>query len=195
MLCAKIEHNYCKGERSLNRTSTASMVDVGSFSLNSITTSPPHVAPHHGAQAPRCPSPPLRDVGPENIRTSWEGEGATKGGPSGQCVTRTSHDFCLGSFSPFPCPPPSPAPLTSDSRSGLNHDVADHTTTQIAEGRDGTVPQPKAQRAKQHHERLRDDMAGQKMGRRGDSGCEGRNEPTSTIDAADVGFKLHSHGQ
>jgi len=33
------------------------------------------------------------------------------------------------------------------------------------------------------------------MGWQGDSGCEGRSEPTSTIDVVDVGFKLCFHGQ
>src|SRR6267378_3148928 len=71
VLCAKIEDDRCACERSLNRTSTASMVDVRLFLVYfSLQLHHHHhhlvayLAPRHGAQAPHCPSPPLRDVGP-----------------------------------------------------------------------------------------------------------------------------------
>jgi len=38
-------------------------------------------------------------------------------------------------------------------------------------------------------------VVGSKTRQRGGGGCEGRNEPTSTIDTVDVGFKLRSHSQ
>src|SRR6267378_2075215 len=70
VLCAKIEHDHCACEQSLNRTSTASMVDVRLFLVyfslqlhhhhHHLVT---YLTARHGAQAPRCPSPPLRDVG------------------------------------------------------------------------------------------------------------------------------------
>ena len=125
---------------------------------------------HHHVATPRCSSP--WSSSPVVPLPSTEGCGPRKykdimgRGRSNQRGTqwpvRNQNEPRLLSWLVFALPL-SPAPLTSDSRSGLNHDVADHTTTQIAEGRDGTVPQPKAQRAKQHHERLRDDTAGQKM--------------------------------
>jgi len=58
-----------------------------------LTTLPLHLAPHHGAQALWCPSPPLRDVGPSSIGI-WGGDGPTEGG--------TQEVEGPGSASPFP---------------------------------------------------------------------------------------------
>ena len=105
-----------------------------------------HLAPHHGARASRCPSPLLRDVGPLNTGQG-AGERVTEGGPrkwEAQPVSKMSHDFRRGSFSPF-CHP-SLSPLISSHEDGksqewVNDHKAGHTTTAqvpAAEGRQGT---------------------------------------------------------
>jgi len=68
-LGAKIKYDHCLGaDFKLNFNH---INDVGSFSLpptttTTTTTLPPQLTPNCQAQAHRCPSPLLRDVGPLN---------------------------------------------------------------------------------------------------------------------------------
>ena len=88
------------------------MVDVSFISpfntTTTIATVAAHLAPLHGPQAPRCPSPLLRDVGPLSAGQR-AGGGVTKGGTQevgGPAGELNEPRLKLWLFFPFPPPLP-----------------------------------------------------------------------------------------
>src|SRR6266702_370025 len=88
VLCAKIEHDHCACKRSLNRTSTASMVDVHLFLVYfSLQVHHHHhhlatyLAPCPWSSNPAVPLPSTEGCGPAQWRTTRAVEGR-QGGPN-----------------------------------------------------------------------------------------------------------------
>ena len=102
----------------------------GSSSLHPSPPSQPRCPsslPNTELQPTRCPSPLPRDVGPppalfmeENTKGNEELRGDPGNGRPRWCVTKTSHDFCRGSFSPFSLSSPSlnPSPQQPEQPGG-----------------------------------------------------------------------------